>query len=177
MGRTEHHHLRTELGGHTPYPLTLPPLLHYKETDSDSSSCSSPGEFGRQPWGFYLPQPMRVNIKFFDGDLAYLFSRLPETRGIAVQCALYLQYLDRMPKDDSGRCIGTTQDIIEEYLGFWTYDQIKWTRKKLRKLGVLEVDRRGKRIRNDRILELAQRLRTRRPALRDAEKGDRLETA
>jgi len=80
--------------------------------------------------------------RYFDADLVFLFRDLPATRNIALNCALYLQYLD---KELSSQ--GRPDDWIEfsnsemkrKYLGFLTPEQIRKAYRALRKLGIISA--------------------------------------
>ena len=101
----------------------------------------------------------KMRINFFDRDLAMLFWSIPETRGVAIHCALYVQYLDRMPYNDQGWHTGSTNDLIFKYLPFMTYDQLKVVIRRLRKLGILETRYRCKRLHPKKIVALAEKMK------------------
>lgn len=104
-------------------------------------------------------QLSKMRVNFFDRDLALLFCSIPETSGIAIHCALYVQYLDRMPYNDQGWHIGSTNDLIRKYLPFMRYDQLKVVIRRLKKLGILETRYRCKRLRPKKIVALAKKMK------------------
>ena len=78
-------------------------------------------------------------VRLFDADLARLFRGLPQTRNIATQCALYIQYLDRAIKRYGNRV--SNEVLRKEYLDWMSHEQVKLCYEQLKRLGIIKTER------------------------------------
>ena len=79
--------------------------------------------------------------RVFDADLARLFRGLPETRKVAINCALYLQYLDKAIRTHGNRV--SNEGLRREYLDFMGSEQINFCYRQLKELGIVVSKQRG----------------------------------
>ena len=115
------------------------------------------------------PERMREIVstwRYFDADLALLFRDLPMTENIAVNCALYLQYLSReLAKNGTqdGWVEISNEEMRRKYLSFLTSEQIRKAYRALRNLGIISARARiHRKIHPSALIRWAKWVKTRR---------------
>ena len=73
--------------------------------------------------------------RVFDADLARLFRNLPETKNIAINCALYIQYLDRAIRMYGPQI--SNEVLRKKYLDFFSKKEIRTSYEYLKNLGII----------------------------------------
>lgn len=117
----------------------------------------------------------KSKIIFLDSDLAELFSNIEETLRTAVQCAIFVQSVDRLIRKQKGKnksILTTVPDLQRNCFPFWSYPATKKTLQRLRRIGVLKTRIEYKRtehmgvehrtriwIQEKKILELAEQVK------------------
>lgn len=117
----------------------------------------------------------KSKIIFLDSDLAELFSNIEETLRTAVQCAIFVQSVDRLIRKQKGRnksILIAIPNLQRKCFPFWSYPATKKTLQRLRRVGVLKTRIEYKRtdhmgvehrtriwVQDARILELAEQVK------------------
>ena len=82
----------------------------------------------------------KTKIIFLDSDLACLFSDIEITRLTCVQCAIFLQIIDRLIRAGGKKSILVTiPNLQKEYFPYLSLSAVKRLLQKLRKLGILKT--------------------------------------
>ena len=106
---------------------------------------------------------IRMTWRCFDFDMAMLFRNIQATKSIPLNCALYIQYLNReigLHGNQDGFTRITNEEIRLRYLEFLTTAQIRKTFRALVKLRIVSVkDRVYKKINVPVIVSLAKAMK------------------